>query len=99
MNLKKLSFVLSILTISAGMVFMPSYANAERPRVQRVEKHRYKCTWSDGSFTHTTAGNRQEARKNCEAMSSSQAPGVTLTGITDESRAMPAKAPERAVTP
>jgi hypothetical protein len=52
-----------------AFVLVPSVAVAEQTvsKVKKVDDFRYKCTYSDGSFTHTTAKNKAEARKNCEA--------------------------------
>jgi hypothetical protein len=52
-----------------AFALVPSVAVAEQTvsKVKKVDDFRYKCTYSDGSFTHTTAKNKAEARKNCEA--------------------------------
>ncbi len=61
-------------------VVVPDEAHADKPRVRKVSKNRFKCSWNDGTVTHTVAANRKAARSQCE----SARPGHALVGVDDE---------------
>lgn len=71
--------LLILIAIAMTPAFM---SDAFALKVKKVDDYRYKCTWSDGSFTSTTAGSKDEARANCNAAKPSN--NVTLSDVTEE---------------
>jgi hypothetical protein len=92
----------SLLTLGllAAPLLLSTAGTADaRTRVRKVDTNRYKCTFSDGSTTHTTAGSKEQARSNCNALAGASR---TVASVDDEGpadQATPMKEEKSKVAP
>lgn len=81
MRLLNLRPLLTLGLLAAPILLASTGPADARTRVRKVDDNRYKCTFSDGSSTHTTAGSKAQARSNCDALAGANR---TVTAVDDE---------------